>query len=100
MNAITMTVRHGRTLPEARAQLEKMVEQVHRQFGAFVHRTDWSPDRSAVKMTGTGFEAEVRVDAEHVHVTADIPLLNNLLGGPLAAGLKQIVHQSFPRRLT
>jgi putative polyhydroxyalkanoate system protein len=100
MSAITMTIQHGRSLPEARAQLEQLVQQVHRQFGAFVHRTDWSADRSAVKMSGTGFQAEVRVDAELVHVTADIALLNNLLQGPLASGLRQIVQQSFPKQLT
>jgi hypothetical protein len=100
MSAITMTIKHGRTLPEARAQLEHMVEQVHRQFGLFVQHTEWSADRDRVKLTGTGFEVEVRVDADLVHVTGDIPLLTGLLRGPLAAGLKQIVQQSFPRRLT
>jgi DNA-binding protein YbaB len=99
MSALTMTLKHGRTLAEAQAQLEQMVQQVHRQFGAFVQRTDWSADKHRVKMSGSGFEVEIRVDAELVHVTGDIPLLSGLLGGPLKTALQQIVQQSFPKAL-
>jgi hypothetical protein len=100
MSVLTLTLKHGRSLPEARAQLEDAVRQIQAQFGTFVSRTEWSADRNQVTLTGTGFMVEMRVDAAEVHVTGDIPLLAGLLGGPLAAGLKQIVRQSFPKRLT
>jgi hypothetical protein len=35
-----------------------------------------------------------------VHVSGDLPLLGALLGSPLVAGLKQIVQQTFQKRLT
>jgi hypothetical protein len=35
------------------------------------------------------------VDAQEVHVSGDMPLLGRLLSGPLTAGLKQIVQQTF-----
>jgi hypothetical protein len=39
------------------------------------------------------------VDAQNVHATGDIPILGELLGGPLASGLKQIVQQAFQKKL-
>ena len=37
------------------------------------------------------------VDAQNAHATGDIPILGQLLGGPLASGLKQIVQQAFQK---
>ena len=65
-----------------------------------VQNVDWSDDRNCVKLTGTGFVVEMRVDATEVHVTGDIPILGKLLSSPLAAGLKQIVQQNFQKPLT
>jgi hypothetical protein len=40
------------------------------------------------------------VDAQAVHATGDIPLLGALLGSPVAAGLRQILQQTFRKQLT
>jgi hypothetical protein len=34
-----------------------------------------------------------------VHAIGDIPMLGALLGAPLASGLKQIIQQTFQKRL-
>jgi hypothetical protein len=99
MSHVKLSVQHNRTLQEARTQLETVVHQVQSRFGAMVQRIDWSADREAVKLYGTGFEVEMRVDAQEVHVTADLLFLSGLLGSPFLAGLKSIVEQSFPKRL-
>jgi hypothetical protein len=59
-----------------------------------------APDRQRVRLEGVGFWAELWVDAEAVHATADIPILGQLLGGQFAQGLKQIVQQTFQRKLS
>jgi hypothetical protein len=100
MSAIQLTVKHGRTLEDARKQLERAADEVRSRFGLMVQRVDWSEDRNCVKLTGTGFVVEMRVDATDVHVTGDIPILGKLLSGPLAAGLKKIVQHNFQKRLT
>ena len=100
MSLINLSIKHGRTLEEAQSNLESAVQQVHSRFQALVRRVEWSADRRRVRLEGTGFWAEMWVDAQEVHVTGDIPLLGGLLGSPVASSLKQIVQQTFQKRLT
>ena len=100
MSLINLSIEHGRGLDEARTRLESVVSQVQGKFGALLKQAEWSSERDEVKLTGSGFVVELKVDAKHVHMTADIPMLGGLLGGPLVAGLKQILTQAFKKRLT
>ena len=100
MPLIDLTIKHGRTLEDASRGLELTVDRVSRQFGALVRRADWTPDRHRVKLEGTGFWLEMWVDAQDVHATGDIPMLAGLLGSQLGSGLKQIVEQTFRKKLT
>lgn len=100
MSLITLSVKHGRTLDEARQRLETTVSQVQSQFASMIERTEWSADRNTVRLVGKGFWIDMRVDAVEVHVVGDIPLLGRLLGGPLTAGLKRIVEKNFQKKLT
>ena len=99
MPALDLKIRHGRTLDDARRGLELAVQRVSGQFGPLVRRVEWAPDRHRVKADGAGFWIEMWVDAQDVHATGDIPILAGLLGGPLGAGLKQIVEQTFQKKL-
>jgi hypothetical protein len=99
MSLINLSVKHGRTLDEARSRLEAAVTEVRGLFGAMVQRAEWSADRNRVRIDGAGFWVEMTVDEQHVHATGDLPFLGNLLGGPLAGGLKQIVEKTFQKRL-
>jgi hypothetical protein len=59
MPLITLSVKHGRTLEEARSQLETAVQRVHSQFGALIRQVRWSVDRSQVHLDGIGFWVEM-----------------------------------------
>jgi hypothetical protein len=100
MSLINLSVKHGTSLDEARTRMEQVVSETRGRFGAMLNRVEWGADRSAVKLYGIGFEIEMRVDAEHVHVSGDMPLLGSLLGGRFLTGLKGIVGQTFQKRLT
>jgi hypothetical protein len=99
MPALDLKIRHGRTLDDARRGLELAVQRVSGQFGPLVRQVEWAPERDRVKLHGAGFWIEMWVDAQDVHATGDIPILAGLLGGPLGAGLKQIVEQTFQKKL-
>jgi Putative polyhydroxyalkanoic acid system protein (PHA_gran_rgn) len=100
MSLINLSVKHGRTIEEARARLEMAVAEVSRSFGAMIRHVEWAADRNRVRIDGAGFGIEMWVDAQEVHATGDIPILGGLFGGPLASGLKQIVEQVFQKKLT
>jgi hypothetical protein len=95
---INLTFQHGQTLDEAGHHLQTTVDQVSRQFPAFVRRVEWAGDRKRVKLEGVGFWVEMWVDAQELHATGDIPTLR-LLGGSLNSGLKQILQQTFQKKL-
>lgn len=97
MSLLKLTFQHGLTLEQARARLNEVVVEMNARFGAMIQRAEWSADRDAVKLYGPGIEAEVRVDAQQVDVTADAPLLGRLLGDRLLGGMKTIVEQEFKR---
>jgi hypothetical protein len=99
MPLLNLTVQHGRTLEEASRGLETAVHQVSGQFGALIRRVEWAADRHRVKLEGVGFWVEMWGDAQAVHATGDIPILAGLLGRTLTSSLKQIVEQTFQKKL-
>lgn len=99
MSLITLSLKHGQTQEQARNRLEAAVNEVRKLFGALVQHVVWSTDRTQVRIDGAGFWVEMVVDAESVHATGDIPMLGGLLGGPLTAGLKRIMQQTFQKQL-
>ena len=98
MPLINLTFAHGQTLEAARHRLERAVHEVSSQFGG-VRRVEWAADRNRVKLEGVGVWVEMWVDAQNVHATGDIPILGELLGGPLASGLKKLVQRAFQKKL-
>ena len=99
MSLINLTVQHGRTFDDARARLQMTVDEVRQKFGMMIQRVDWAADRNSVKLFGTGFELELRVDAQAIHLTGDIPLIGWLLATPLLQGLKGVLERTFQKRL-
>jgi len=99
MPLLELTIRHARTLEEAQRSLETAVHRISGQFRGLVRRTEWAPDRQRVKLEGIGYWTELWVDAEAVHAVGDIPMLGGLLGAQLGEGLKQIVQQTFQKKL-
>ena len=100
MSLINLSVKHGRTIEEARTRLEMAVTEVSRSLGAMIRSVEWAADRNRVRIGGAGFSIEMWVDAQEVHATGDIPILGGFLGGPIASGLKQIVQEVFQKKLT
>jgi Putative polyhydroxyalkanoic acid system protein (PHA_gran_rgn) len=96
---INLTVQHGQTLEEARRRLEVAVTEVNAKFGSMIQRVEWAADRSRVKLDGVGFWVEMSVDAQALHATGDIPILGRLLSGQMISGLRQIVEQTFQKKL-
>ena len=59
MARLDMAVEHGQTAEAARANFEKAVAAAQAQYGRWVHRLEWSADRTAVEVSGAGFEVRI-----------------------------------------
>jgi len=99
MPLMTLSVQHGHTVDEARSRLETAVHEITSRFGTLLRQVEWSPDRSQVRLEGSGFWIELRVDVQAVHVSADIPVLGRLLGGSVTTRLKEIIQRTFQQKL-
>jgi hypothetical protein len=99
MSLLTLSVQHGHTFDEARNRLETAVHELRSRFGTLVRRVEWSTDRRQVRMEGIGCWIEIQVDAQAVHVSADIPVRGRLLGGSVTTGLKEMVQRTFQHTL-
>ena len=99
MPLMTLAVQHGQTVDEARRRLETAVHEITSRLGTLVRRVEWSTDRNQVRLEGSGFWIELRVDGQAVHVSADLPVLGRLLGGSVTTRLKEIVQRTFQRKL-
>jgi hypothetical protein len=71
-----------------------VVHEASDRFG--LKRVEWSADRRQV---GLGARVEMRVNAQLVHVTGDLPGLGGLLSGPIGSGLKQLIERTLRRQL-
>lgn len=100
MSQIHLSIKHGRSLEDARARLREAVEQVRQRFPMMVQRVDWAASGDAVQVAGTGFSIDMRVDPQDLHVDGNLTFLGGLLSGPFTTGLKQIVQKTFAKRLT
>jgi hypothetical protein len=96
---MTLSVQHKHTFDEARRHLETAVHEITSRFGSLVRRVEWSTERSQVRLEGTGVWIEMRVDAQAVHVSADLPVLGKLLGGSVPTRLKEILQRTFQQKL-
>jgi hypothetical protein len=95
MSELNFSLKHHRTLPEARASLEQTVRDAQTRFGGLIHKVEWSPDRNGVALSGAGFTGRVWVDAEMAHAIVDLPLLGALLGAPMLTGLRGLLESNF-----
>ena len=99
MSLVQLSVQHGHTFDEAKKRLETAVHEIQSRFSTLVRQVEWSTDRSQVRLEGSGFWVEMQVDAQAVHLSADIPVLGRLFGGSVTTRLKEIIQRTFQPKL-
>ena len=85
MAQLDMTVEHGQTAGAARENFEKAIATAQSQYGRFIRRLEWSPDRTGVQVSGTGFDVRLSYDDLKVYARGTVPMLAKLLEGPIKA---------------
>lgn len=85
MAQLDMAVEHGQTADAARENFEKAIEAARSQYGRFIRRLEWSPDRTEVHVTGSGFDVRLSFDDRKVYARGTVPMAAKLLEGPIKA---------------
>jgi hypothetical protein len=89
MAQLNLAMDHGQTPEAARANFERTVNAAHTKFGSWIHRLDWSADRTRVTLVGPGYEVELSYDDQKVYARGTVPLAFKLLEGPAKAFIAQ-----------
>ncbi len=100
MSVLRLSVQHGTTREQARDRVAQAITAAAAKVGPLLRGAQWSADRDAVKLNGPGFVVDLTIDDREVHMVADVSGLGGLLGSPVVAGIKQVLEQTFHKRLT
>jgi hypothetical protein len=100
MSLMKFSVKHERTLEDAKQILQSTVDDVSKHFGMLINKVEWNDLRTDVQIDAKGAMVHTWVDAQEVHLTCDVPLLSKLLGGPVVEKLKGLVEDRFQKKLT
>lgn len=87
MAQLDMAVEHGQTAEGARANFEKAIAAAEAQYGRWVRKIEWSPDRTAVNFSGAKFDVRLSYDERKVYARGTIPMAAKLLEVPIKAFL-------------
>jgi hypothetical protein len=87
-----MTVEHGQTAEGARANFEKAIGAAHVQYGRWIQKVEWSPDRTAVNVSGTGFDVRLSFDERKVYARGTVPMVAKLLEAPIKVFLARALR--------
>lgn len=87
MAQLDMAVEHGQTAEAARENFEKGIAAAQSQYGRWIQRLEWSPERDAVDVSGAGFDVRISFDEQKVYARGKIPMAAKLLEGPIRAFL-------------
>jgi hypothetical protein len=83
MPPVNLSFEHGQSYDTARRNFEKGITHAQAKFGKFIHSVVWSDDSTSARLTGTGFEIDLRLDESMVYATGRVPIFLRFLEGPV-----------------
>ncbi len=98
MAELNMTVKHGQTADEARANFEKVIMVAHAHHGRWIRRVEWSTDRKSAILSGPAYRLTLSFDDQNVYARGSVPLALNLLEGPVRRFVEQTLPNAFGSR--
>lgn len=98
MSLIKLSIRHGQTLANAQQSMEDAVQGVSTRFAPFIQTVNWSEGRQSVDIQGRGFDVQMQLDEQEVHVQGNIAILGKLLGSRAADGVKALIEGAFQKK--
>ncbi len=107
MPLVNLAIQHGRTMSEARSNIENAGSVLLATRDRPIPHVVWGADRDRIRIEGAGFWVETRVDNCHVHANGnlvhangDLPMVAGLLDRGLTDGIEPALPARFPKKLT
>lgn len=92
MANLDMVIEHGQTPEAAKAHFERAIDTATKEHSRWIHRADWSPDRTKVTLHGTGYEVVLSYDDQKVYARGKVPLAFKFLEGPVKSFIKKTLE--------
>jgi hypothetical protein len=86
-----LTVPHGQSLEAAGVKFQREVASALVRYAGWIHRQEWSADRTAVTVAGPGFHGVISYDETNVYVRGSVPLAFKLLEGSIKSHIERKV---------
>lgn len=100
MSLIKLAIKHGQPIDQARERFRAAVTDITTRFAPMIRTVQWGEDGRSAAIVGRGFDIQMNVDDQDVHVAGNIEILGKLLGSPVMSGIKGILQNAFQKRLT
>ena len=69
MAALNMAFEHGQAWKVARANFETGITRPGAKFGMWIRKVEWNEERTSARLTGTGYDVLLLLDATKVYAT-------------------------------
>lgn len=94
MADISLQKKHGMSLEDAKAKVYEVVTSLQEKMD-YIDTVDWSADKTAAKVKGTGFSGQFKVDETNVSVDIDLKLFVKPLKGKIADKVQRNLDRHF-----
>jgi hypothetical protein len=71
MPQLDIAVQHGQTAETAGENFERAIDAAWYRYGRWVRQLEWTPDRTAVNVSGAGFDMRLSYDHRKVYARHD-----------------------------
>ena len=92
MARMEFSLEHGQPAESAQAKFEAGMAEAISRYGSWIGRADWSEDRHAVTISGTGYEMRLWYDDRYLHARGQVPLAWKLFEPAVRQRIRQMLE--------
>ena len=93
MARLDLSMEHGQPTEVAQAKFEAGINEAMSRYGSWIGRVDWSEDRHAAMVSGSGYEVRLWYDDRFLHAQGQIPLAWKLLEPAVRHQIRKVIER-------
>jgi hypothetical protein len=84
---------HGRPPESVQASFEAGIQEAISKYGSWIDRLDWSEDRRAARIAGSGYDVSLWYDERYLHARGKIPLAWKLFEPAIRSRIRTMIER-------